>query len=253
LPRTTRSSAVEDTDTDMDTEMVEGATELLAEFVAPPQTPYSPPPHRTIRAHHPAPSQFGGRNTYGALDLIQIAYQNGFLGFDSSTLTIVTVPQVDRKGVLTGQTEPMAIVSVTGVFRESDGTFTRHSGSADASPSNCTVGQAYARMAETRAQGRLIRTAMGMDANATEEFNTEDSVIPRTPTPFRAPAPNGSRNTYVIPEPNSGQASGYECEVCGKELRDSAKYSAGQIASMSVAKTKQILCWDHQQEALGRA
>lgn len=262
MPRTPRATAVlEDEDTVADFLSVPEDTPD-ASATGSRSNPYPAAPYRTLREHHPAPDNLGGRNVYRALDLIQIAYQNGFQGFTNSHIEIHMVPIIQGfgKNIRIGpEMEPMAVATVTGVFLDEHGEATYHSATADATPSNCTVAPAFVRMAETRAQGRLLRTAMGMDANATEEFGSESDVVApsRNVTPFRTNGrtqsatanENRSFDSSKFPPPNDGD--GYACEECGKAIIDTAKSPAGQKALWSMQKTGQILCWDHQQAASG--
>jgi hypothetical protein len=256
LPRGGRNSVVEEAeDTVADFLVMPEPAEVTEQDTGEIRTnPYIPQPYRTLREHHPEATNYAGRNTYKTLDLIQLAFKLGFRGFTYSNIQLGQHLNKD------GKPESIALATVGGVFVEPDGTETYCQASADATPSNCMVSQAYPRMAETRAQGRLLRTAMGMDANAAEEFSSEDEVIrPVKTKPTFSSNGTGGR-TFTNPEPNSDSSvSGYECEECGVDIlgKDeeggSKKYTAAAIAGMSKSKTGQILCWKHQQAALGNA
>ena len=133
---------------------------------------------RTIRANHTLKTidiGQGSRKTpcYRFNDVLSFAYTQGFLGFGNSYIEFF--PNGGHKG------GPLAVSQAVGMFRELDGSISFHHAIGDASPEKCgaLTGAAYPRMADTRAKGRVLRFAMGLDALMADElFDEEDTPAP---------------------------------------------------------------------------
>lgn len=194
----------------------------------------------------------GGVKGYKFRDVLDEAFRQGLAGFElAAPVQTVMIPSAKKAGV----TIPMFIAAVYAVFQNPDGTVERYLGIGDASYENAHLNVAMhgPRMAETRAKARALATAMNLDANLAEEFGgdgpasepagrSDGRATEASAAPPRKRAPIDASD---YPEPNDG-ADGYVCEECGKEITDSKKYTAGELAAMSMRATGRILCYQHR-------
>ena len=253
-----KTTVVDDAGLEFPDEFLEAAPS--EETVPDPETPPTPAATsstygarepRTIRANHTADvSSLGNIKAYRFKDVLDMAYSNGFVGFTNSNAQVY--PNCGPAG-----NEPLAVVEVTAVFLNTAGEETFHAGVGDASPSNCnaSVGKHFVRMAETRAKGRALAHAMNLDAVTAEELaGDEDSPngsTGQTRAPYASRPAASSNNSNGgsfkkeisesdFPAPNSDNASGYECNECGKMM-------PGKTAYWSNKKYNDYLCYDCQQ------
>lgn len=198
---------------------------------------------RTRRANHSGKvSAVMGTPAYFFKDVLEMAYAAGL-----RSLNTVEVQIIDG---------PLAIVTVEAEFENADGTTSVFTGIGDAGPSNVgkMVAPHWIRMAETRAQGRVLGRALNLDAVTADELLKDGDVpnaLPASP-PYAQrqsqPAPNsngGSLKKEVdpadYPDSNSDNASGFECE-------NDKKMIPGKTAYWSVKKYGKYLCYDCQQK-----
>lgn len=232
-------------------EVPEGGSISITEpsFAGPPRA------NRAAKSEGFAPEVSGNFKSYRWLDILNEAYKHGFVGFDAST--VQPYETIDRNG------KPMTtwVARAQAVF--DDGSIHVAVGEANYENCNKTIGNSAARMAETRAKSRALAHALNLDANV--DFEMEDptnpaaSAIPqqRAYTQRSVPAATGSvtaRREDPSKFPPQNVPGGWACKICGTQLKDTEKSSAGQKAFWSARDNDgDILCWNHQQEAKSQA
>lgn len=219
-------------------------------------SPYTQEP-RTVRANHTLKttniSKSGNTPIYRFGDVLNFAYTQGFLGFD--TPSVEFHPGMGSKG------GPLCVVTAIGKFTNADGSVSYVSAIGDASPENCgsLVAPHYPRMAETRAQGRVLNRALNLNAVMAEELFEDDAPVTQQivhnsviNTRVPAVANNGfsgltksakAELPEYWPPFNNVDGDGFSCVTCEKEVK-------GKSAFWSVDKTGEVYCWEHQQEAM---
>lgn len=221
----------------------------------PVASPYPAQAYRTLRENHSlAVDHLGQIKAYRFSDVLDFAYQMGFVRFGPPEVTVYP-----GGGLKDG--EPIAVVVACAIFTDEDGNETEYYGTGDACPSNCNsrVGQAFVRMAETRAQGRALGRAMNLNALLAEELNDGESTTPaRTSQPqqFKGTQPprssgagGGVTKSQMAEMPqywppfNNEEGDGFICEITGQELTGKAAFWAND-------KVGRIVCWDEQQKLL---
>lgn len=257
-PRKTSAPAPVET-SDEDGEFEEALAESVgsaASIAVDPANPYPAQAYRTKREHHSlAVDHFGQIKAYRFPDVLDFAFTMGFQRFEKPEVTIY--PTGGPAG-----NEPIAVVVACAVFADENGNETFHYGIGDASPSNCNqrVGQAFPRMAETRAQGRALGRGCNLNAVLAEELNEGGNTTTSAPKSqaqtFRSPGPakprsNGgglskadmANDPAYWPPFNNETGDGFVCEITGEEV-------SGKGAFWAMDKVGQIVCWDEQQKLL---
>ena len=245
------------TPTEPDLNSIEAMSEEVFETNPPQSAAFVPlftnRPSRTVRdGHHIPASQTGNFRSYRHKDILDGIWDYGFLY--SEVMSTAVYP---GGGPVSG--EPLAVVVVRTFWDNGDGTIYHFDGVGDASPSNCQqrTGQHFTRMAATRAFDRSVGLAMNLDSNSAEEFAGNEDQPVAAKADYRKPITQGNSFKPAAPNPanyppeNSDQDSGYECDECGFEIRGNdsgapnSKYTAGQLAEMSMKQYGKILCWKH--------
>jgi hypothetical protein len=211
--------------------------------VSVPDIGYTREPRTLRENHHGKINAVGKTPAYFFKDVLDMAYAGGLVSLQTESVEILA---------------GIAVVHVSATFQNADGTFSHFRGIGDASPSNVgsMVAPHYIRMAETRAQARVLSRALNLNAVTAEELNRDegDSVPNASAAPSYAQRPSqpvansngGSFKKEITPDEfpptNSQNASGFECEKCGKMI-------PGKTAYWSVKKKGRYLCFDHQNES----
>ena len=203
-------------------------------------------PSRTDRANHEGRvSEFGQVKAYRFKEVLDMAYTHGLRSLRTMSLDVR-----DVNGI------PTAIAEAMAVFVNDDGSediFTAW-GDANSTNVNNMVKNHFIRMAETRAQARVLARALNLDAVTAEELGGEDTDAPSKSnvTPFQPRVQPANTKQYPDLPQNSEKESGYECEECGEEIKGYGKYTAAQNAFFSKRATGKILCPVHRKEAEGK-
>src|SRR5690348_1215573 len=169
---------------------------------------------------------------YKYREALNFAHKVGLIGFETEFIIPLCNPAVE-------------LYVAHAVAKFADGS--SFSGLGDANPANvnANVARHMPRMAETRAKARALGDALNLDANFSDEFGGDDTDESETFTPKpaaakRQPAASASRQAatssqadFNAPPFNNG-SNGYECEECGSDIKDSAKWSAAQKANFSL-------------------